>query len=175
MNFILFGPPGAGKSVQAQLLADNFNYQIISMGQLLRDAMVDNTSQAKIIRDAVGKGQLVPTDICHDLLKRAIDPVLPVVFDGFPRSIDQLDILPSGCLNGQMIWLNTNFNIIHHRLLKRGRHDDTYQVIRNRWDIYKAETLPLIKQLRQKYNIHNIDANKSIDDIHNFITSLKEN
>ncbi len=172
MNVILFGPPGAGKSVQADLLHQNRDYQIISMGQLLRNAMKYSNPTSKLIRQIVGKGELVPNDICNDLLLRAIDPIRPIAFDGFPRSEDQLDILGNRHESAALIVLNADYDLIQQRLLQRGRHDDTASVIKNRYEVYSDKTLSLIHSLRQMYNIYDIDADQDPEIIHKRITQI---
>ena len=172
MNVILFGAPGAGKSVQANLLHKNLDYQIISMGQLLRNAMKKNTPTGRYIRETVGKGELVSNKVCSTLLQHAVNPIQPIVFDGFPRSEDQLSIVNASHLSGKIIVLDTDYDTIYRRLINRGRHDDTDTIIKNRWDIYQTTTLPLIEKLRLKYNIHSIDANQDIETIHKTICNL---
>ena len=72
MRLILLGPPGAGKGTQAKLLKEKFQIPQISTGDILRQAVKDNTelgARAKIVMDA---GQLVPDDVVIDLIKERI-------------------------------------------------------------------------------------------------------
>ncbi|MEO2043679.1 MAG: nucleoside monophosphate kinase, partial [Nitrospinaceae bacterium] len=75
MRLILLGPPGAGKGTQAKMLKDKFQIPQISTGDILRQAVKDNTSlgvQAKTFMDS---GQLVPDDVVIGLIRERIKQV----------------------------------------------------------------------------------------------------
>jgi adenylate kinase len=96
MRLILLGPPGAGKGTQAKMLKEKFKIPQISTGDILRQAVKENTqlgSRAKIVMDA---GQLVPDDVVIDLIKERIrqaDCKAGFILDGFPRNITQAEKL----------------------------------------------------------------------------------
>jgi adenylate kinase len=96
MRLILLGPPGAGKGTQAKMLKEKFEIPQISTGDILRQAVKDNTelgARAKIVMDT---GQLVPDDVVIDLIKERIrqaDCKAGFILDGFPRNIMQAEKL----------------------------------------------------------------------------------
>ena len=96
MRLILLGPPGAGKGTQAKMLKEKFKIPQISTGDILRQAVKENTelgARAKIVMDA---GQLVPDDVVIDLIKERIrqaDCKAGFILDGFPRNIKQAEKL----------------------------------------------------------------------------------
>jgi adenylate kinase len=96
MRLILLGPPGAGKGTQAKMLKEKFQIPQISTGDILRQAVKNNTelgARAKIVMDA---GQLVPDDVVIDLIKERIrqaDCKTGFILDGFPRNIAQAEKL----------------------------------------------------------------------------------
>ena len=96
MRLILLGPPGAGKGTQAKMLKEKFQIPQISTGDILRQAVRDNTElgvRAKTVMDA---GQLVPDDVVIGLIKERIrqgDCKTGFILDGFPRNIAQAEKL----------------------------------------------------------------------------------
>ena len=96
MRLILLGPPGAGKGTQAKMLKEKFQVPQISTGDILRQAVKDNTelgARAKIVMDA---GKLVPDNIVMGLIKERIrqeDCKTGFILDGFPRNITQAEKL----------------------------------------------------------------------------------
>jgi adenylate kinase len=96
MRLILLGPPGAGKGTQAKMLKEKFLIPQISTGDILRQAVKDNTElgiQAKSFMDV---GQLVPDDVVVGLIKERIkqaDCAKGFILDGFPRTIVQAEKL----------------------------------------------------------------------------------
>ena len=99
MNIILFGPPGAGKGTQAKYLVKKLNGYQISTGDILREEIKKDTDIGKKIINNMNEGKFVSDEIVKSLLKNHFfDPKKreKLIFDGYPRSLDQaqnLDIL----------------------------------------------------------------------------------
>ncbi|NCN07159.1 nucleoside monophosphate kinase [Candidatus Falkowbacteria bacterium] len=96
-EIILFGPPVSGKGTQAKLLATVLNIPHISAGHLLRLAEEDKSNPYhKQISDLIDNGQLVPSEIVNQMVKKRLaktDCVKGYVLDGYPRTFDQVAVL----------------------------------------------------------------------------------
>lgn len=96
MQIVLFGPPGAGKGTQAQLLSDEFNIPHISTGDILRENVKKGTVLGKKAKTYMDKGELVPDKILIDIIKDRLqkpDTRKGFLLDGFPRTIPQAEAL----------------------------------------------------------------------------------
>ena len=92
MNIILFGPPGAGKGTQAQLIVKKHNYFQLSTGDLLRNETKKDSELGNKIEKLISKGNFVSDEIVNLLLENTINNLKfrdRIIFDGYPRSIDQ--------------------------------------------------------------------------------------
>ena len=65
MNIILFGPPGAGKGTQAQLIVNKHNYFQLSTGDILRKEVRNKTDIGKDIDEKISKGNFVSDEIVN--------------------------------------------------------------------------------------------------------------
>ena len=96
MKIILLGPPGAGKGTQAEILCKNFSIPHISTGDMLREAIANETATGKLAKEIMDAGNLVSDDVIVSLVKDRIkeeDCKNGFLFDGFPRTIPQADAL----------------------------------------------------------------------------------
>ena len=96
MRLILLGPPGAGKGTQAKMLKEKFRIPQISTGDILRQAVKDDTELGVQAKSFMDSGQLVPDDVVIGLIKERIkqaDCETGFILDGFPRTMIQAEKL----------------------------------------------------------------------------------
>lgn len=93
MDIILFGPPGAGKGTQGQLLAERRGLVRLSTGDLLRDALRDGTPLGREAKKFMDAGELVPDDVILGLVREIMQDGggRSFIFDGFPRTEAQAE------------------------------------------------------------------------------------
>ena len=96
MRLILLGPPGAGKGTQAKLLAEKFNIQQISTGDILRQAVKNKTKMGLKAKSYMDQGKLVSDNVVIGIIKDRLDNAdcsKGFILDGFPRTIQQAESL----------------------------------------------------------------------------------
>lgn len=97
MNLVIFGPPGAGKGTQAQLLCDRFHLRHLSTGDAIRAAIRAGNELGNKVKNRVEAGELIPDDLVTDLVDDFIaghrGETDSFLFDGFPRTLSQADRL----------------------------------------------------------------------------------
>src|SRR5690554_7895757 len=72
-NIILFGPPGAGKGTQAEILKNKYELVHISTGDVFRYNIKNKTDLGKLAKSFMDKGKLVPDEITIDMLSAEVD------------------------------------------------------------------------------------------------------
>ena len=177
MNIILFGPPGAGKGTQAKYLVKKLNGYQISTGDMLREEIKKETVIGKKIISNMNEGKFVSDEIVNNLLKNHIfDPNKKekLIFDGYPRSLDQAKNLDELLANSNqkinyIFFLNVDKQTIIKRIEKRKilekRSDDDLETILKRYDTYIETTKPVLDYYSQNSNFHEIDGTLEIDQI----------
>ena len=96
MNIILLGPPGAGKGTQAKMLIDAYSIPQISTGDMLREAVKNQTPLGLEAKKFMDAGQLVTDEVVIGLVKERIakpDCASGFMLDGFPRTVAQAEAL----------------------------------------------------------------------------------
>ena len=94
MNIILMGCPGAGKGTQSAKLQEYFQLKHISTGDVLRAEIASGSSLGKRIAGIINKGNLVPDEMMIEMLENILKNTdKGIVFDGFPRTVAQAEVL----------------------------------------------------------------------------------
>lgn len=149
---IIFGAPGAGKSLQGQMLAARYGWRWLSAGQMLRD-----TKDPAIIKQ-MSTGGLVDDDLANklvaDALKQSGD-VDHVILDGFPRELSQAKWLVENQPHGKrsislVIVLEVPGDEIVRRLQLRGRPDDGPLTAKERFKVYEQKITPVVDYFKQQ-------------------------
>lgn len=93
---VFFGPPGAGKGTQANLITARHQFPVMDMGATIRKAIKEGTPAGEKAKEYVERGALVPPEIVIEMaLERLRQPEFQGswILDGFPRSIQQAQAL----------------------------------------------------------------------------------
>lgn len=169
---VFFGPAGAGKSVQGQMLAARHGWRWLSAGQLLRD-----TRDIELIKE-MQSGALVNSEkvniLMGEALKRATS-IDRVILDGFPRELSQAKwLIASRPEHQRSIALVVVLEVPRAELLKRlevrGRIDDTPEAIDERLRIYRQEMYPILSYFTEEnVNIAHIDGTGTVGQVHDRI------
>lgn len=169
---VFFGPAGAGKSVQGQLLAARNNWRWLSAGQLLRD-----THDLELIKE-MQTGKLVTpekvNELMGDALKRSKN-IDRVILDGFPRQLNQAKwLIESQPQHERSVALVIVLEVPKSELLKRlevrGRVDDTPEAVDERLKIYRTEIYPILTYLTgESVHVAHIDGTGSVGQVHDRI------
>ena len=192
LNIILFGKPGAGKGTQADYIKNYFDLVHISTGDLFRNNIKNETQMGLIAKSYMDEGKLVPDEVTIDMLKSEVinnSKANGFIFDGFPRTISQAEVLDIFLDSMKMniratISLDVEAFILEDRLIKRGKtsgrlDDQNINKIRNRFKEYNKKTLPLINYYKSLNKFYSISGTGTIDEIRdklvNMINQLKLN
>ena len=169
---VFFGPAGAGKSVQGQMLAARNGWRWLSAGQLLRD-----THDIELIKQ-MQTGKLVDPARVSELMGGAIKRsanIDRVILDGFPRQMSQAQwLIENKTHHGRDIKLVIVLEVPKSELLKRlevrGRADDVPEAIDERLRIYRTEIYPILTYLtEQNVAIVHIDGVGTVGQVHDRI------
>jgi adenylate kinase len=89
MILVFLGPPGAGKGTQAKLLSQRMGFLHLSTGDLLREAVKNQTPLGKRAKEYMDRGELVPDELMVQLIEETMPKDGNVILDGFPRTVNQ--------------------------------------------------------------------------------------
>ena len=94
MDIVLMGAPGAGKGTQAYKLEKALDYKHISTGDVLRAEIASGSEQGKAIAEIINEGNLISDEMMLSILKKTVENTpKPIIFDGFPRTVKQAEML----------------------------------------------------------------------------------
>jgi adenylate kinase len=178
INIVLFGPPGAGKGTQAEVLKEKYQLVHISTGDVFRYNIKNKTELGTLAKSYMDKGHLVPDGVTIKMLNAEVEKTPDAngfVFDGFPRTTAQAEALAalmdekSSQINA-MVALEVDDEVLVGRLLERGktsgRVDDAEEsIIRERVAEYYRKTDILKDFYKTQHKYYGVDGVGSIEEI----------
>jgi len=182
--FVL-GGPGTGKGTMCELAESQLGWNHLSTGDLLRAEREAGGPAAATIEEFITAGKLVPNEIVVALLKNAMETITRTtgrnnfLLDGFPRSLTNLeawyDIFGRDTELPKMLYFECPYEVLEERVLARskytGRSDDNLKSLKQRFDTFKAETLPTVELFKGKNKCVEIDTSQSRQAVYNLVTT----
>lgn len=138
MIAVFLGPPGSGKGTQGALFQDKYDVLKISTGDLLRQEIKEQTAFGQKIQQIVESGGFISNDEIYPLIHKAIlSQGKPIIFDGFPRNLEQgtflTNLLDSRKVKDlKVIYFDISDDVVVERLSSRlvcGSCGSTYNIM----------------------------------------------
>ena len=181
-NIVLFGLPGSGKGVQAQLLVKRYNLVSISPGNIFREEIQKSSPLGKQIKQTIEQGNLLPDTVVAATVQQTIEKMEGkahgFLFDGYPRSLKQTQLLhdqlaKKGEELDLCICLEVNPEEVVERLKTRKviakRLDDEMDSVHNRILLYKSYSLEILTYYRKKGKLVRIDGKGRVEKVNEAI------
>lgn len=192
MNLILLGAPGAGKGTQAERLQTERGLVQLSTGDMLRAAVAAGTETGRKAKEIMDRGDLVPDAVVVGIISDRIDQpdcVKGFILDGFPRNeaqaraLDEM-LVQKGKKLDLVIEVQVDEKILFDRIRNRAaesaaatgavRADDNEETLRNRLEIYRVQTAPLLPYYRAQGKLHSVNGMQPVDSVSKQIAALLE-
>lgn len=185
-TYLFFGNIGAGKGTQVALLREflgkNTGKKTVYAypGQEFRNLLQSEGFTNARAKEILHRGNLLPLflvsyAVASVLLKDVSSDEDHIVFDGFPRSVEQVSVFNSivdfyGRKNSEIIYIEISKEEAVKRLMLRGRADDTETGIQSRFGEYENNVLPALKELEaQGIRVHKINGEQTVEAVFNDI------
>jgi len=129
------------------------------------------------VKSIVESGALVPDELVIDVIRdrlAQLDTQNGFVLDGFPRTLGQAEALDSLLAElGRPLEIVLELELLEDTAVERmlgraaeqGRADDTPEVIRNRFEVYRRQTEPLSEYYRGKGILVAVDSTPGMDEV----------
>lgn len=171
---LLFGPTGAGKSMQGQMLAVRMGWKWLSTGEMLRQS---NDSE---VIELLKRGELINDQLTYEVFEQAVQDARDkhysnIIVDGFPRTAEQ-----ATWLDEYLAKMNEKIDIvvvlevpeaeIMKRLELRHRMEDTPETIAKRMTLYRQKMYPILGTFAESHvKIVHLDGTGTAGEVHDRI------
>lgn len=188
LNVVMLGYPGSGRGTQAKKLAQKYNLNYISTGDILFEEIKNDTVFGKQIKPYIENGEIVPDEIVIRLIEQHIKANTSArgfIFKGFPRTVVQAYILDGllrklGSSVSCIIDLQVPMLQLMKRLISRGNKDNrigetgTPESIIDRLEAHEVQTLPVLNYFKKDREVKTVDGTGERDDIFERLSQVVE-
>ena len=177
-KFIMIGPQGSGKGTQSKLLAEEFGFIHISVGDIFRWNVRNHTKLGSRVTRITAEGRLVSDEIVENVVRERLelhDWRYGFVLDGFPRTPSQAMYLFENWNLDRAIYLNLDDETVRKRVMSRAkvgegsgftkRADDNPEALVRRLAEYHEKTRPLLELFAQRDLLLRVDAGQTIEEV----------
>ncbi|MCE2928500.1 MAG: nucleoside monophosphate kinase [Candidatus Caenarcaniphilales bacterium] len=119
LRILFLGPAGSGKGTQSAKLAEKFNIEHISTGDLIRAAIKSGSELGNKVKAIVEAGQLVSDDIVNAIVKEKVSNLNSFILDGYPRTLEQAKFFDGFAKFDFVFDLEVDKNVLVERLSGR--------------------------------------------------------
>ena len=190
-QILLLGAPGAGKGTQSKKLAEAYGIDHITTGDALR-ANKDMETEYGTPRSFMDAGELVPDPVVNEIVEAALADADGFVLDGYPRNLDQAEHLSEITDLDAVVFLDVDEEVLVDRLTGRRmdpetgdiyhvefdwpddetiqnrlvqRDDDKEDTVRDRLQVYRENTEPVIEHFRDQGSLVEVDGEAAPADV----------
>ena len=172
LRIVMLGAPGCGKGTQAERLQASLGVPAISTGDMLRAAVAAGSELGRRVEGVMASGALVDDDLMAEVVRDRLsqpDAAAGFLLDGYPRTAPQAGTLEE-ILNGSQIDHVVTIDVpdeeLVQRIVLRGRGaDDREEVVRERLQVYAAQTEPLIAHYECLGLLRRVNGNVPIEQV----------
>ena len=123
MKLIMFGPPGAGKGTQTDILCRRYGIQKISTGDALREVIRSGSELGQQVKGLMDRGKFVPDESVPEITRDRVsspDCANGFILDGFPRNLAQAEaLLNMGIRMNKALLINVPDEVLVERVQGR--------------------------------------------------------
>jgi adenylate kinase len=117
---VLLGPPGGGKGTQAKRLVERFGYDHLSVGDILREEVRNQSELGLQAKEIMERGELVSDDLVGQIIRSRLetsDGKEGLILDGYPRNVYQAKYLDS--ITREMRLFAVNITVEEGQIVRR--------------------------------------------------------
>lgn len=172
MRILIIGPQGSGKTTQSKLLSEYLGVSYIETGDALRKLSKESNSFGKTVKGILDRGEMVSDEVAAKLIGKRLkekDVTGGFVMNGYPRTLNQIKLFEPTF--DKVLYIEIDDMEAMNRLLKRGREDDTPELIKKRLAHYHSLTKPILNYYQKLGVLEKVDGKKSIQQVQEDIRS----
>lgn len=139
-------------------------FDVISPGAIFREEKEKKSLLWKKVQKYIDKGLNAPDDLTSEIVGgrlRHEHVGIPQFLDGFPRSLEQVQVLFKVPANYYVVHVDTPEKVCRQRFKERKRHDDHEEAFENKMKVFREQVMPALRFLREAFGVIEVDGTQT--------------